>query len=54
MTLQPNLGAAARVAYGLAGAGMMAWGLFGVETLLLRVVLPVIGAITLIEGLIGF
>jgi len=54
MALQPNLGGIARVCYVLVGAGLAAWGLFGAETQWVRVVLPIVGAITLLEGVIGF
>jgi hypothetical protein len=54
MTFKPNLGGTERVLYGLAGVAMMAVGFLTVLGPWLRIALPVLGAIALIEGLIGF
>ncbi len=54
MGAQPNLGGGARVLYALVGIILIGWGLFGTETAWVRGLAPILGAIVLVEGLIGF
>lgn len=54
MSLQPNMGGIHRALYVVIGVGVMAWGFFVTETPWAKIVLPVLGAGALIEGLIGF
>lgn len=54
MSLQPNIGGIHRALYVLVGAGMMAWGFSVADAPWAKVVLPILGAGALIEGLIAF
>lgn len=54
MPAEPNLSAAARVLYVALGLSLMAWGFWGTDTAWVRLLLPLIGAVLLVEGLIGF
>ena len=54
MAAQPNLQGVLRVVYVLVGIALMAWGFFGAEGGWLRIVTPIVGAVALTEGLIGY
>ena len=54
MAFQQNLGRVARAGYVLMGAGLLLWGFFGTGEHWAKVVLPILGALVLVEGLIGF
>ena len=54
MPAQPNLGGIARVVYAGAGAALIAWGLLGTDTAWMHYLLPILGGILLIEGIIGY
>jgi len=49
-----NMGGGQRMFYAVAGVGLMAWGFFGLEGGWTRIAVPILGAIALLEGLIGF
>jgi hypothetical protein len=54
MAAQTNLGGASRFGYVVAGLLMMAWGFFYADPGFWRFAWPILGAIVLIAGLIGF
>lgn len=54
MSLQPNMGAFHRMLYVVCGVGLMAWGFFVTDKDWAKIVLPTLGALALIEGLIAF
>jgi len=54
MAVTPNLSGIARVAYGVVGVGLITWGILSAQTAWVRALVPVLGAIALVEGLIGF
>lgn len=54
MAAEPNLQGLARGAYTAAGALLVGYGFFGVEAEWARYLLPSLGGVLLIEGLIGY
>ena len=54
MTAQTNLPASARVGYGLAGLVLIYLGFAAVESGTLRYLLPLLGGVLLVEGIIGY
>jgi hypothetical protein len=54
MAVEPNLAGGLRLLYVAVGIGLMAWGFFGAESDWLRIGIPILGAIVLFEGVIGF
>jgi len=54
MTAVPNLNGMFRTGYVLAGAGLAAWGLFGVDARWVKLLLLFIGGALIVEGVIGF
>lgn len=54
MTAQTNLSGVSRFAYVVAGLVMLAWGFFYADPGFWRFAWPILGAIVLIAGLIGF
>ncbi len=54
MAAQPNLNGLARGAYTAVGAALIAWGFFGTDAEWMRYLLPVLGGILLVEGIIGY
>lgn len=54
MAAQPNLPHFARFAYVIAGAALVWWGFFRTDSDWLHYLLPILGGILLIEGIIGY
>jgi hypothetical protein len=54
VSAQPNIGNLHRLVYVAIGIGLMVWGFFFAEPNGAQVLLPVLGAGTLIEGLVGW
>lgn len=54
MAAQPNLPRLARVGYVAAGLALVGWGIWGVESAWARYLLALLGAVALVEGLIGY
>ena len=54
MALQPNLHGPLRFLYVVLGLGMMTWGFFFADAGFARYFWPILGAVVLTEGLIGF
>ena len=54
MAAQPNLSGLARGAYATAGAALILFGFFGVDGEWAHYLLPSLGSVFLIEGLIGY
>jgi len=54
MAAQPNLSVAARLGYAAGGSALIAWGFWGTDGGLARYILPSLGGIVLVEGIIGY
>ena len=54
MAAQPNLPNVASFGYAVAGAGLIAWGFFGVDHGWAMYALGALGGVLLIEGIIGY
>ncbi len=54
MSLQPNMGVLHRLFYVSIGVGLMWWGFFVTDKGWAKLLLPILGAGALIEGLIAF
>ncbi len=54
MAALPNLSGFPRFAYVFLGLAALVWGFFGASSPTGRLVWPILGAVVLVEGLIGF
>ena len=49
-----NLSGGLRLLYIVVGLGLMAWGFYGADNGWMRSVLPILGAVVLLEGVVAF